>query len=98
MRYRVYYAVNPTFQEGPFDLNDLRQTHKMVAVVSAPNLEELFHHMQGDNWSPNGEARHLIEDLGLRHTSMSVGDVAVDDNNVAHLVVTFGFKKLGNIG
>ena len=39
-------------------------------------LEELFWRMQGENWSPHGEMRQVIENLGLHHTSMSVGDIA----------------------
>ena len=31
--------------------------------------------MQGENWSPRGEARPLIARLGLGHTSLSLGDV-----------------------
>jgi hypothetical protein len=41
-------------------------------------LEELFWRMQGENWSPNGEARELIKAKGVQHTSMSVGDIAWD--------------------
>jgi hypothetical protein len=41
-------------------------------------LEELFRKMQGENWSPNGEARELILEKGVQHTSMSVGDIARD--------------------
>lgn len=35
--------------------------------------------MQGENWSPNGEARSLIEEKGLIHTSMSMGDIVQID-------------------
>lgn len=35
--------------------------------------------MQGEIWSPNGEANELIRSKGLFHTSMSVGDCAVDE-------------------
>jgi hypothetical protein len=37
---------------------------------------------QGENWSPNGEARDLILAKGLRHTSMSVGDVIEDEGGI----------------
>ena len=50
--------------------------------------------MQGENWSPNGEARPLIAQLDLSHTSMSIGDVAVDEVGIAHLVTACGFKPL----
>jgi hypothetical protein len=38
-------------------------------------LEEVYRRMQGDCWSPNNEACGLIEELGVEHTSMSVGDI-----------------------
>lgn len=50
----------------------------MVKRVGAADLEEVYHHMQGENWSPRGEARPLIRALGLHHTSMSVGDALHD--------------------
>ena len=51
--------------------------------------------MQGENWSPNGEARNLIGSLGLSHTSMSVGDIIEIDGNL-FFVDRHGFKKLVN--
>lgn len=38
-------------------------------------LEHVFWQMQGENWSPHGEAREMIRALGLTHTSMYVGDI-----------------------
>ena len=60
--------------------HQLDSTHKFLAVVDETNLENLFRHFQGDVWSPNGEAKELIQSLGLRHTSMSVGDIVQQDN------------------
>jgi hypothetical protein len=60
--------------------------------VSA-KLEDIFRKMQGEVWSPNGEARVLIESKGLAHTSMSVGDVVVADGHV-HMVDSHGFLEL----
>ncbi|MGD1527046.1 hypothetical protein [Vibrio harveyi] len=37
--------------------------------------ETMFSLMQGENWSPQGEARDFIQGKGLQHTSMSVGDI-----------------------
>lgn len=54
---------------------DLEQTHTLLGAVAMTDLEEIFYKMQGEVWSPNGEARNLITRLGLVHTSMSVGDV-----------------------
>lgn len=73
----IWYAKLPDFIcHGifvPFE------THINVGLVTyRPNWkEEIFLAMQGENWSPNGEANELIEKLGLIHTSMSIGDVVV---------------------
>lgn len=40
-------------------------------------LNRLVTSLQGENWSPNGEARELIKSLKLGHTSMSIGDCFV---------------------
>lgn len=38
-------------------------------------LNHLYHILQGEMWSPHGEANTFIDDKGLCHTSMSVGDM-----------------------
>jgi hypothetical protein len=73
---------------------DLAATHVKLRSVEADNLEQVFRVMQGEIWSPNGEARDLIRRLGLQHTSMSVGDIAVDAAGTAHIVDSFGFEPL----
>jgi hypothetical protein len=73
---------------------DLAATHVKVRSVEADNLEAVFAGMQGEVWSPNGEARGLIRSLGLQHTSMSVGDIATDETGAAHIVDRFGFAVL----
>jgi hypothetical protein len=73
----------------------LRATHAFLTSVEADEgingLEQIFHDMQGHIWSPNGEARSLIEARGLSHTSMSVGDAVVDETGKCYLVASFGF-------
>jgi len=54
-------------------------------------LEELFWRQQGENFSPHGEAREMIEEKGVQHTSMSVGDIARN-------VETGEVWKVANIG
>lgn len=75
--YKVWYRKDPTFRTDYILTEDMiKRTHTLVGKTVAHNLEDLFVKMQGENWSPNGEARPLIERLNLHHTSMSVGDVA----------------------
>ncbi|WP_137297215.1 hypothetical protein [Psychromonas sp. SP041] len=61
---------------------ELNVSHKLVGTLYAEassditcQLEEIFTMMQGEVWSPNGEARPIISKAGLSHTSMSVGDI-----------------------
>jgi len=82
-QYRVYYSKSDNFHrfatggEVP-DKNKLKETHVMLKTIIADGLDDVFHQMQGEIWSPNGEARELIQMKGLSHTSMSVGDVLED--------------------
>jgi len=76
------------------DACDLAKTHVKLCCVESEDLDEVYFSMQGENWSPNGEARQLITKRGLHHTSMSVGDVIVVDDKV-FMVDNVGFKPLG---
>ena len=89
-QFTVLYRKNPTFvplrwERPASDLlqsvKELIRTGELVylATVEANTPDEAFTRMQGENWSPNGEARPLILGKGLRHTSMSVGDALVDE-------------------
>jgi hypothetical protein len=49
--------------------------------------------MQGENWSPNGEANELIQARGLCHTSMSMGDV-IQAGDEYYQVACVGFRKI----
>jgi hypothetical protein len=60
-----------------------------------PALDRIYASMQAEVWSPNGEARVLIRQKDLAHTSMSVGDVIVDPEGHAQLVASAGFEDLG---
>ena len=80
-RIEVWYAINPTFMDNgvfsPFD-DKMGPTHVLLGEVDyQENWQSLYGALQGEFWSPNGEANSLIQSKGLRHTSMSVGDVLV---------------------
>lgn len=79
--YFVYYKKETDFRENPnVTYESVTKGNDYVFVMThiANNLEQIFSFMQGENWSPNGEARPYIESLDLDHTSMSVGDIALD--------------------
>jgi hypothetical protein len=93
--FRVYAAGHCGRKPDPTNLD---ATHVHLKQLKLPDddlgLEHVFSAMQGENWSPNGEARPLIEAKGLQHTSMSVGDVIVDEKGIKHVVACFGFEQL----
>lgn len=95
MKTYVFYCKNPrTIRPEDIRPENLEATHTFLTVLSGEcSAEEVFVHMQAENWSPNGEACFLIEQLGLHHTSMSVGDLLVR-NGEAFYCDHIGFKKL----
>jgi len=73
----------------------VHETHAYLKTTEAEDLSDLFYKMQSEVWSPNGEARNVIQALGLSHTSMSVGDIAVDlETDIAHLCMPMGWKEV----
>lgn len=82
--YRVFYAQPPYDLLARrvygglttiFSVEKLEKTHVFLYEVLATSLEDVYWQLQGENWSPQGEARPFIERLGLRHTSLNSGDV-----------------------
>ncbi len=94
--YRVYYAKSPRFLSNPsLRRSNLGDTHVWLMDLEAENLEDVFQKMQGEVWSPNGEARELILGKGLCHTSMSVGDVVYDVEGDKYFEVgMIGFREI----
>lgn len=97
--FKVYYATMPAHPilfhvDQPFSVELLPVTHRFVCELDVPRRENVFAQMQGEVWSPHGEARELIASLGLHHTSMSVGDVVQDDEGVYWMCVDLGWKRL----
>lgn len=79
---------------GELDLGAvLPETHVLLGKIAETDPEAIYMALQGEIWSPNGEARTLISSKGLAHTSMSVGDVLVVRGQVL-MVDSFGFKKV----
>src|SRR5665213_1961412 len=71
---RVYYAMGYKYcaQRGCLpDPEDLERTHVLLGKVALTSLGIIYDVMQGEDWSPNGEARDLIKSKGLDHTSLS---------------------------
>jgi hypothetical protein len=90
--------MKPSFFRGIVgnspDPNDLSATHVHLTDIEADSLEDALARMHVDIWSPNGEARDLIQSKGLQHTSMTIGDVLVDEADIVHQVTAIGFSRL----
>jgi hypothetical protein len=106
----IWYQTPDTWNKAkktgllPFqpDSKNMRATHSLLgSIAPCPNgefdetdLEEIFTKMQGEFWSPNGEARTMIRSRNLLHTSMSVGDCVKLPNNCIWQVHAFGFELI----
>ena len=76
------------------DPRNLAKTHVLLKEVEETNPETIFGQMQGEVWSPNGEANAMIREKGLDHTSMSVGDVLVLPDGKVLMTDSCGFKEV----
>ena len=96
--YQIFYARHPTFHSSGalgsprLTVAALRSSHVRVCEVQADNLDDAWLQMQAKHWSPNGEARPLLERLGLSHTSMSVGDVIQDEDGTYWECLDLGWR------
>lgn len=76
------------------DMNaDLSNTHIELGRIQERDPGRVYIMMQGEAWSPRGEANNLIRSKGLVHTSMLVGDV-IQVGNTKYFVESTGFSKL----
>lgn len=76
MIYSVYYQrFFGLLKPAEIQLKTLTFSHRFAKRVEASSLGEAYGQMQGEVWSPNGEARPRLKGLDLGHTSLSVGDV-----------------------
>lgn len=95
MNYYVYYQrFFGLLRPAEIKSEWLPFTHRLVKVVTATSLDDVFRQMQGEIWSPRGEARPLIERLHLSHTSMSVGDLVYAEYGHCWLCDFSGWRLL----
>ena len=97
MKYQIWY-MKPSFIRGIVgsspDPDHLSATHVHLKDIEADNQEDALSRMRAENWSPNGEALDLLESKGLHHTTMTIGDVLVDESDAVYLVTGIGFSLL----
>jgi hypothetical protein len=70
------------------------QKYVFVKEIEASDYDDAYFQMQGENWSPNGEAQPLLYAKSLHHTSMSVGDILETEEGTLIMVVGCGFKEV----
>jgi len=98
--YQIFYTLSPTFHaSGNFGtprltVTALRSSHVRLCELEAHSLDDAWRQMQAEHWSPNGEARPLLERLRLSHTSMSVGDVIRDENGTYWECLDLGWRPV----
>ena len=97
MKYQIWY-MKPSFLRGLVgsspDPNNLSASHVHLKDIEADNREDAFDRMQAGIWSPNGDALDLIQSKELQRTSMTIGDVLVDETGAVYLVTGIGFSRL----
>ena len=97
MNYQIWY-MKPSFLRsivgGSPEPNNLSATHVHLKDIEADNQEDALSRMRAENWSPNGEALDLLQSKGLQHTTMTIGDVLVDESDAVYLVTGIGFSLL----
>ena len=75
------------------DPDNLENTHILLGKISERDPRQIYRIMQGENWSPEGEANSFLKSNGLYHTSISIGDIIVVGGKTL-MVDKSGFKKI----
>lgn len=70
--------------------HNMEESHILLGSVAGTDPEMLFEALQGESWSPEGEADDLLA-TRVAHTSMSVGD-AFQMGNSIHICEGAGWK------
>lgn len=78
------------------DFNGKNKSHVNLGQVPFTEPNEIYHNMQGDNWSPLGEARNLVG-KNSTHTSMSIGDIIKTPDGKMLIVASFGFLDINEL-
>lgn len=77
------------------DPNNLQFTHDYVGSIEASDINDVVYKMQGEVWSPNGEAKDFIMRNGISHTTITTGDV-ICYNDECYMLDMIGFEYIGD--
>ena len=72
---------------------NISDNYVLIGKIAETNPEKVYMMMQGEMWSPRGQARNMIRASGTGHTSMSMGDI-VKIGNKYMMVDRFGFHDI----
>lgn len=64
------------------NINNLERTHVLIGSIAETDPEKIFSLMQAESWSPQDQARSMIEKLRVGHVSMTTGDIIVSQNKI----------------
>jgi hypothetical protein len=96
-KFTVWYKKEGAGREEGVNARNLFSTHVALGEFAAKDLEDLYCKMQGENWSSGenqAKAQALIASKGTHHTSMSCGDVAVDEEGILWVCAFAGWSIL----
>ncbi len=95
-KFKIYYQKKLTWHlDSPttFDMKD----YVFLVNLEVNDLSDVFVSMQGEIWSPAGEANDFIRGLNLTHTSMSVGDIAEDEEGNFFFCASVGWDLIKKV-
>jgi len=72
---------------------NISDNYVLIGKIAETNPEKVYMMMQGEMWSPRGQARSMIRSSGTGHTSMSMGDI-VKIGGKFMMVDRFGFQDI----
>ena len=96
---KVWYSkelMHPFDIEKGWSINspeELKKTHILLGSIKGTDPDTIYDVLQGENWSPDGQARELIRNLDLEHTSMSIGDCIEYPDGKVLMVGGIGFQN-----
>lgn len=76
----LFVEDGKTYDTNTMDMDAIIKQHVLLGsinhkVENKNDASDLYMKMQGEYWSPRGQANSLIIDNGMSHTSMSAGDI-----------------------
>ena len=94
---KIYSKPISEIKEDGYELptmETINKTHVHLCNVNTTDPKKVVSMLQGENWSPNGEAKDIIRKKGLNHVSITYGDIIVTPDRMV-MVTRHGLYDLG---